>query len=486
MNHRASKSFKITLSVLLPVTVALYFGLVPELEAMRRPKVPGDLSFPEKRPFDDPKRSERKPGTSGAGMIGSLDLWESGYASLMSWKYNPWKQEIPYFGEHSAKLRVSKDPEDRKRYRELRRQADAMFKELEKRYPELAVKLREVPAGRNGFLKLLELQERYHPDPNHATGGLPKPIADSVESFLKLKTWDAAAAKSWLESQNDLVSEIRSIGRMPERSVNGIDLERWWFPNFRFAKGCADLMLVDARSAVVEGDLERAASSLQASVGIADHIGEIETPSLLNTTIAMQIRQNAQTFLFSDLLPNVPPGRLDASAWENAVNPRVSPADDLARIMAGEWNVGSRVFLLLPLADPEDSRRPPDPEALLDAYTGTFLDLATISRGQPLSRLPEIEAPAYPPDLSYLSRRSQETMSMLWIGARAWNKGWEHIQSSSAMTQAAFALMQGQAVPNDPVYGLPYRWDPETRTLTVPDSPAFKEMDLKPIKLPKP
>jgi hypothetical protein len=115
-----------------------------------------------------------------------------------------------------------------------------------------------------------------------------------------------------------------------------------------------------------------------------------------------------------------------------------------------------------------------------------FVDVVNSHRGQPLSRLPDIDFQPSPPDLSHLSRNSRETMEMLWVGARAWRKGWDRAQSSSAMTQAAFALMQGQAVPNDPVYGLPYRWDPETRTLAAPDSPAFKEMDLKPIKVPKP
>src|SRR6478735_1711561 len=149
--YRASKGFVIAMSALCPIVAALYFGLVPELEAMRRPKVPGDLNFPATRPCDDPHRSRKKPtGSASAGF--SLDLLESGYENLMSWKHNPWKQNSETFGEHLWKLHGSKDPEDQKRFNELRQRADLLFKKLEKRYPELAAHLRDIPVERNGFL----------------------------------------------------------------------------------------------------------------------------------------------------------------------------------------------------------------------------------------------------------------------------------------------------------------------------------------------
>jgi hypothetical protein len=53
------------------------------------------------------------------------------------------------------------------------------------------------------------------------------------------------------------------------------------------------------------------------------------------------------------------------------------------------------------------------------------------------------------------------------------------------MIQAAFAIMKGQAIPNDPVYGLPYTWDPATRQLSPPDNPAFQKMARKPIVVPQ-
>ena len=53
------------------------------------------------------------------------------------------------------------------------------------------------------------------------------------------------------------------------------------------------------------------------------------------------------------------------------------------------------------------------------------------------------------------------------------------------MTQAAFAILQGQPVPNDPIHGKPYSWNPETRELSLPAGDGFRKMNIKPLKLPK-
>jgi HlyD family secretion protein len=58
-------------------------------------------------------------------------------------------------------------------------------------------------------------------------------------------------------------------------------------------------------------------------------------------------------------------------------------------------------------------------------------------------------------------------------------------QASTRMTQAAFAILRGEPVPNDPVSGLPYRWDPATRELLMPDTPRYRSFKIKPVKVPK-
>lgn len=67
----------------------------------------------------------------------------------------------------------------------------------------------------------------------------------------------------------------------------------------------------------------------------------------------------------------------------------------------------------------------------------------------------------------------------------AWGIGWARAQSSSAMTQAAFALMEGQPLNQDPVYGKAYPWDPATRQLSMPAGKDFEGMKIRPITVPK-
>lgn len=489
LKYRASKSFLVAMGVLCPVTVALYFGLVPELEAMRKPKVRGELTFPEERPGPERSRSRDSAESSGASVTldESMDWLGENYEKLMSWDKNPWKRPARMFGSHFLEMKASKDPQDQAKVRLIEQLADSLYQQLLRRYPELAVEMRQVAPERNGFLKFLDLEEKHRKNSAQlGSAELPVPIPESLTKHLQGEAWDSQAARSWLDSQRSFIDEIRSIGLLPERSVAGIDLDRWFFIHARFAKGCADALLLDARLAAEDGDAERAMASVRASVGLADHLGEVETPTLLAATVQIILRQNAQRYVLSEVMPQLPPGAVDVSAWRSTVDPRVQEPGDFARFMTGEWHVTSRYWLLPPVADVEDPKYPSDPEAMLDAYSGTFLDIVNLHRGQPLSRLPEIEIPSAPPDMSRLSRHSRETMAMLWVGSRAWRKGWDRSQSAAAMNQAAFSIMNGETPPNDPVYGLPYRWDPSTRTLSAPDSPAFKELDLKPIKVPKP
>lgn len=473
---------------LCPLLVALIFGLLPELEAMRKTKIPGELSFSEKRPVLFRNPSQDSGGSAARTVTGgwSLDWLDENVEKLMSWDKNPWHRPARIFGSHYLALKDSKDPRDQAKVRMIEQLADSLHQQLLKRYPELAVEMRHVAPERNGFLKLIELQERYDKPGQPFSATLPVPMPESLTKFLAGEAWNSEAARSWLESQRSFIDEVRSIGLLPERSVADIDLDRWSFIPARFAKGCADALILDARLAAEEGDAARALASVQAAVGLADHIGEVETPSLLATTVQILIRLSAQKQALSEIMPQLPPGSVDVTAWQAAVDPQPKAPADFARIMTGEWHVCSRYFLLPPVADPEDPKYPSDPEALLDAYSGTFLEIVSLHQGQPLSMLSQIEIPSGPPDLGHLSRQSRETMEMLWVGSRAWRRGWDRAQSAAAMTQAAFAIMQGQAVPNDPVYGQPYRWNETTRELSAPDSPAFKEMDLKPIKVPRP
>ena len=487
--YRPSKRFVWSMTALLPLTVAFYAGFFSELDNPETPPAKGEITFSSKRP--ERGKSSLSSGassrSSGQSAGFSLNWLNEQYESLMSWEHNPWKRRRASFGDHYMTLASSKDPYDQARTRELRRLGAALFQKVLARYPELAVTFKTVPAEQNGFLKWLELCERFEADPSRPgdKGAKELGIPDSLKDALSGKApWNAADAKAWLAKEQSILDELRAIGALHEQSINGIDVERWGFISARFAKSCSEALMIEARLAAEAGDSARALESIAAARQLADHFGNVETPSLLAVTVQLLLQMQVQNYALKELIPTLPPGSVDLAQWEAALKPVVSPPAEFSRIMRGEWQVGSLQFVMPMMVDTEDPRYPPDPEALIDFHASMYLDYVSgYDRTSP-SDWPAMRAPAMPA-IESMSGSSRDFAELMFVGARAWSNGFQRAQSNSGMMQAAFAIMQGQPIPNDPVYGQSYGWDPATRTLSPPDSPEFKELQLKPIVVPK-
>ena len=245
------------------------------------------------------------------------------------------------------------------------------------------------------------------------------------------------------------------------------------------------MLLLDAHLAGEQGDIARALESVHAANGIARHLGDGETPSAPVTLVKMIIRERIRTYTVNEIMPAVPQGQIDPAAWEHAVNPIVPTPDEFARIMKAEWHVAPREWLLPAIADVEDPKYPPDPEGLLDFSAGIILDAVTAYEGRLLADIPTISIIEFPDD-RHLSHKSRERSKALSEGMPSWRNRWERSVAATAMTQAAFDIMNGKPVPPDPIHGLAYRWDPARRELSAPDDPAFKEFRLKPLIVPNP
>jgi len=473
-------------TVAVSIALLLFFGLLRAIEGLARPSSPDQLVFRPERPSPANGFNVESGVHTPAGW--SSDWLEEHYDKFMAWERNPWKQHAPRgFGDHYFELLNSKDPVDQLKAKELLRLGEELYQKVLKRYPELAVAMREVAPERNGFLKWLELAERFDADPNRPGDhgakqlGIPQPLLDSLEGKVP---WEAAAAKAWLASEKALLEEVKAIGLLPEQSVNGIDIDRWFFISARFGKSCSEALMLEARLAAEEGNVAAALESVRAARGLADHFGKVETPTLLAITVQILLEMQVRNQVVSQIIPALPAGQFDPQAWEDAVSPAPAPPAEFARVMMGEWNVTARKFLMPMLSDFEDPRYPRDPDLLIDAHAGMFLFVLDSHASESPAdwvKSPKIEIP----DLGYLSRSSRNVTDNLMVGSRAWSKGFVRAQHQAAITQAAFALMKGQPVPTDPIHGLPYIWDPATRQLSLPADPAFNEMQLKPITVPR-
>lgn len=481
MKYRPSRGFVLIVLPLAAMVVCLGFGLLPELAEIEKAPVPGELIFRHEKPQAIPAATA--PFWDSHAARGPLDWLEEGYDNLMEWEYNPWRTKHLYLFDHYFKLADSRDPLDRAKVRELQRLAEAMHQKLLLRFPELAVELRHIPDDQNAFLKWLDFRDRFKADPDSNKLNsieFPKELSD----YLNQKgPWNAGVAQAWLAQQKPLVDEIREIGLMPDRSVNGIPVDRWAFTEARLAKNCDEILSIEARLAAERGDTAAALESVRAAKGFADLFTDIETPNLLGATVQILQQRNLEKQVLTEILPHLPADQVDPAAWEAALNPTVHPPAEFARLMKGEWSTGSRQFLLPMLLDSGNPKNVPDTGDLLDFYSMSILETVRLHEDATLADLPNLDAMPLV-DAGQLSRSSREVAGVMFLGASAWRKGWDRMQSVSGMTQAAFAIMKGQPIPKDPVYGADYVWDPTTRQLSFPADEKFKNLDIPPITVP--
>ena len=408
--------------------------------------------------------------------------------SIIQWKHNPWKpsgQPAPAVttGEHFFNMAKSMDPKDQARCRELCRLSAVWMEKLLVRHPDMAVATQNVPGSDNGHLKLLEFIKRFKTSDSRSyeRWNFPPELKDALSSK---NPWPAEVARTWLTLQKPMLDEIRTIGLMPQRSNrNLIDFD---LQIGAVLKDCTEALLLNARLAAGDGNAAEALNSIRAANGIADHLSRVEIPCLYNETISTLIRLQVLGFLFSEIMPALPAGKIDVAAWEAAVQPKVSPPAEFGRLLKGEYHFGMRVFILPILADAGDSHPLPDPEEFIDVYTEMFRRKINANPSHSPKDLAHFKVTPQPSSAG-LSKESRNFYEhSIHEGVESWRTGWVRAQSIHGMHQAAFAIMKGQPVPPDPIHGLPYVWDAATRTLSAPVSPAFDEMKMTPIIVPKP
>ena len=452
----------------------------------------GDFVFREARPTRDEIAGAAPRGKSTHGLAWSWTMtswFMSRFEDLMSWDMNPWHRTRRSFGSHYFDLIGSDNPADQEKVRELRVKADELFQQILQRYPELAIEFRDVPDEKNGFLQWLAFSKRMDELSGEGTRGSGKlELPKFYEQFQdKSGSWNLAEAKAWLAENSALMDELRTIGLMPERSSAGIDMGEYAFEPVRLMKSCTEALMMESRVAAEEGRVQDAMSAVQAAKGLADQMGGVETPTLLSETVRILVNRSIQNRVVTEIIPALAPSQIDVSAWQEAVNPTLRAPHDLGELMKSEWYVSTSSYIVPILADIEDPFYPPDPADLIDAHALSALRTRDHFEGNsPTDWVRTSGRGAVAHDFSHLSIQGRDLLETFYIGADAWILGYQRAQSATGMTQAAFAIMKGEPLPLDPIYGQPYRWDPETRQLSAPDTPEFSDLNLDPIAVPQP
>lgn len=403
-----------------------------------------------------------------------------GVESVMTWKHNPWRRERVHVGKRLRELRDSTDPADQAEYQRLKKLGREWQERLLERYPELALpKDKELPEEKNAFLKLMALFKEI----DGTRGGSSPLPTDELRGRGHLL--DTGAAQDIVTKNREMIDQLREIGLMTEHSSNGYDPGHQRPNPYNLLCG-AELLLLDARLAAAQGDTAGALETIRATRGLADHLTGVSTAGTLEGCLVGVMQQQIRMYLMESILPSLPADGIDLAEWEAAAGLGVARPPDYAGMQRGDWN-GIMSELLPAMVDTSDVAVPPDADLLVEIYTRHMRETATMQGDRTLAEMGG--EPRHGPAVDHLSWRGQELASMLGLRGEEeivdLRSPWLAQQASTGMTQAAFAILHGKPVPNDPVSGLPYRWDPATRELSMPDTPRYRSFDIRPVKVPK-
>lgn len=441
------------------VPVALLFILAPiadrnaaEAMAERGAKAPVESGF-----------SVVDPGTWTAGG-GSTRWMNEGVEEVMTADFNPWKRESRKLGERLSQLRFSINPAERREYERLRKLAREWSDRLLARYPEIVrPEDSAVPDERNGLLKFIRLLK---------SEGVPS-MAYSAGNPGGMR-WDRAKAEALVAEHRGLIDGLREAGLMTERSTFGMDAEelaeaRRGMNDTR----AANLLLIDSRLAMERGDIQRALDSLRAAGGLADHLTKAGVTWTDKYRSAYHIQSEMRDHVMHVILPALPAGQVDLAAWEAALDPTLDQPSDFANSLRGDWNQTMPGGLLPLLVDMSDPAVPADADLLVELYAQYLRDNINRTKSLRLEDLPGSARVVFP--ASHFSETSQKLAGFLGITGETADsqKEWLQAQASKGMTRAAFAILRGEPVPNDPVSGLPYRWREKQRWLEMPENPPY-------------
>ncbi len=401
----------------------------------------------------------------------------------MEWEYNPWKNEWKRdrsFGKRLSELERSDRPEDKAELERLKKLGREWYERILARYPEFAMQPdKEIPREENGFLQWNELLKRVKE--SGKDGIFDTALSQDLANHLRKNTEpDLAAVNTWLEANRARIDEIRAIGLLPGQSSAGMTEDERVQGSIMWTRSAGDALMLDARAAVAAGDMERAMESVRALNGLADHLSGTRASSLVGTMVAASMRSQMQQYVLNQLLPSAPGGSADLAAWQSALDLKMRCPSEIANSLRVDWNEGMPGQLLPILSDSADPGTPRDGDYLAETYTRHMQALMQQAEG--VSLRDYAAASRVETSTDQLSRRSRELGIVNEWDPRA---SFVRQQEFTGLTQAAFAIMNGQAVPVDPVYGLPYKWDPVKRELGLPDLPNGRGYKPKPIKVPK-
>jgi len=363
---------------------------------------------------------------------------------------------------------------NRKRREATDQAARKWYERLLEKYPELRPVYRDVPDDQNGYLQFILFAESFGPD-----GMLPKDIKLILEGSTH---WDPAKVEAWIAENPSHFERLLHLAELPDRSNKGIGFSKLHGPTTRHASDFTRILQASARLNF-ESDPEKALRHLRASVSLSDHFTDIEAPNMLGEVIATGSRRKAQELFLQYFLPHLDPETL--APWNDALFRKEQPASEYSRIIKGEWNYIMRDHALSALLgkQPSDGNiHIPDIDGFADSYARVILESANGASAMGPDRF-DVASAQFQAIPSDLDPDTANALRQAYRGMTGTIEALGRTHTESRMEQATIAALSGIQMPLDPVSGMPFHWDPDTRTLTAPEVREGLE-PIDPIKVP--
>jgi len=108
---------------------------------------------------------------------------------------------------------------------------------------------------------------------------------------------------------------------MTDRSTQGFGSYETFLAS-RLAHEATAALLLDARMALVDGDVARALDDVRGARGMMAHVQDADSISTGNHSFVNAMQGRILSYTLQDLMPAVPAGQMNPAEWENALNPR--------------------------------------------------------------------------------------------------------------------------------------------------------------------
>jgi hypothetical protein len=380
---------------------------------------------------------------------------------------------------------------DRKQAIQLQHDYDAIFAKVLERNPGMQPVWKSVPDEKNAFLQWLNFCDQHRSKRNGGIGtwhGAKLHLPDDVQQILNgKKDWDAATISAYLKHNSDLMSELVRIGLMPDQSAKGISVDRWGFMSLNIVKQSGELLCADARLAAETGDSMRALERIQAAMGLARLLTQIEAPSLTTETGSILVKLTVLEKSMKHVIPALKLTEAEATEWRVALGHTREP--DISNTVRGEFHAtlrGLAIPIIVTRPEEISDTRIPDTDALYDSLAQHHLGL--IETAQMATHkdlwLKQAGFDLLPQNHENLSAEAQKAVGMLALGWSIYMKGWTRAAAINRQYDAAMALLEGSDPPVELITGKPFVFDPVTRSLAFPSDPDLKGIKADPIKLP--